>query len=98
MSVVLEPRYITCANTGDSRAILARQMDKKSWEMIYLSQDHKPGLEVEKRRILKNGGRIHALKDERGQPIGPLRVWLPNQSNFSFTSRYPRLSNESVNR
>lgn len=53
MSVVLEPDHITCANVGDSRAILARQIDKKSWEMIYLSQDHKPSVEAEKKRILK---------------------------------------------
>jgi serine/threonine protein phosphatase PrpC len=40
---------IICANVGDSRAILARQsiicnylVDRKNWEMIYLSQDHKP--------------------------------------------------------
>jgi len=23
---------------------------------------------------------VHAFKDENGLPIGPLRVWLPNQS------------------
>lgn len=54
---------------GDSRAILARQrilffieVDKKNWELIYLSEDHKPSNEVEKKRILKNGGRIHTFK------------------------------------
>ena len=48
--------------------------------MIYLSQDHKPNLEVERKRILKCGGKIHAFKDENGYPLGPQRVWLPNQS------------------
>ena len=31
VSVILEENHITCANVGDSRAILARQVDKKSW-------------------------------------------------------------------
>ena len=57
-------------------------VDRKSWELIYLSQDHKPCVEVEKKRILKHGGRIHAFRDENGAPIGPQRVWLPNQSIF----------------
>lgn len=48
--------------------------------MIYLSQDHKPTVEVEKKRILKSGGKIHAFKDENGCPVGPQRVWLPQQS------------------
>lgn len=52
--------------------------------MIYLSQDHKPTVEGEKRRILKSGGKIHAFKDENGCPVGPQRVWLPNQSTFYF--------------
>ena len=84
VSVILESNHITCANVGDSRAILARQVDKKSWEMIYLSQDHKPSIESEKKRILKQGGRVHSLKDEKGQSVGPLRVWLPNQSTLNF--------------
>lgn len=53
VTVSLEDEYITCANVGDSRAILARQgkfiiiiVDKKSWEVIYLSQDQKPCVEA----------------------------------------------------
>ena len=44
-----ENGLLTCANVGDSRAILARQsnlffyaVDKKNWEIIHLSEDHKP--------------------------------------------------------
>jgi hypothetical protein len=54
--------------------------------MIYLSQDHKPTVEVEKKRILKSGGKIHAFKDENGCPVGPQRVWLPNQSTINPNS------------
>lgn len=50
--------------------------------MIYLSQDHKPTIQSEKKRILKNGGKIHAFKDQNGYPIGPQRIWLPNQSIY----------------
>jgi hypothetical protein len=52
--------------------------------MIYLSQDHKPTVEAEKKRVLKSGGKIHAFKDENGCPVGPQRIWLPNQSNLSL--------------
>lgn len=31
--------------------------------MIYLSQDQKPCVEAEKKRILKCGGKIHAFRD-----------------------------------
>lgn len=31
---------------------------------------------------MKLGGRVQALRDEKGEPVGPLRVWLPNQSKF----------------
>jgi hypothetical protein len=38
-------------------------VDRKSWEMIYLSQDQKPSVEAERRRIIKHGGKIQALRD-----------------------------------
>jgi serine/threonine protein phosphatase PrpC len=88
VGVFLDSDEIVCANVGDSRAILARQsntlpyaVDRKSWELIYLSQDHKPSIEAERKRIIKSGGRVHAFRDENGQPVGPQRVWLPNQSS-----------------
>jgi len=31
---------------------------------------------------------VHAFKDENGLPIGPLRVWLPNQSINIFIKIY----------
>lgn len=56
------------------------EVNKKSWELIYLSEDHKPSHEAERKRILKCGGRVHTFKGEKGENLGPLRVWLPNQS------------------
>ena len=50
--IILNPKWIVCANAGDSRAVLARK------EMIALSNDHKPNNENEKKRILLAGGQV----------------------------------------
>ncbi len=34
--------------------------------------------------MLKSGGHIHAFKGINGENLGPLRVWLPNQSNLIY--------------
>lgn len=47
------------------------------WEVVNISVDHKPSLPSERERIIKNGGRIDCQKDLFGNPLGPLRVWLP---------------------
>ena len=68
-------------NIGQTKYLICYKIvDKKNWEMIYLSQDHKPTVEAEKKRILKSGGKIHAFRDDNGCPVGPQRVWLPNQN------------------
>lgn len=54
-------------------------VSKTSWEVIRLSNDHKPNLEEERRRIINHGGRIDTVYDEEGKGIGPLRVWLPKK-------------------
>lgn len=50
---LVTPETIYCANAGDSRALL---FDGKS--ITELSQDHKPDLETEKKRITKAGGYV----------------------------------------
>jgi len=50
---LLHPRYVVCANTGDSRAVMAR-----SDQAVTLSNDHKPFLPEEKERIEKAGGQV----------------------------------------
>ncbi|MFM7853610.1 MAG: hypothetical protein ACKO96_17235 [Flammeovirgaceae bacterium] len=47
---------------------------------MHLSEDHKPSLEKEKKRILRKGGKVHCFRDEQGNQVGPQRVWLPNRS------------------
>jgi serine/threonine protein phosphatase PrpC len=60
---------------GDSRAVLVSFINNK-YEAVPLSVDQKPSFPPERERILKAGGRIDNQRDERGRPIGPLRVWL----------------------
>jgi serine/threonine protein phosphatase PrpC len=85
--VLIQGRTLYCANVGDSRSMLARQLidskdpakNGKKWMAIALSRDHKPDNHDESRRIYLNGGRVQAYQDENGNPAGPARVWLKNQ-------------------
>jgi serine/threonine protein phosphatase PrpC len=82
VSVLLSGKVLYCANSGDSRAVLARQVNQRTtgkprqWLAVALSRDHKPDEEDEAARIISRGGRIEAYTDENGDPLGPARVWL----------------------
>ncbi|KAH1131609.1 hypothetical protein J1N35_002987 [Gossypium stocksii] len=52
---VIKNNQLLVANAGDSRCVISRK-----GQAYNLSRDHKPDLEVEKERILKAGGFIHA--------------------------------------
>jgi serine/threonine protein phosphatase PrpC len=49
---------LTLAHVGDSRAVLYKMKDKKSTEAVKETEDHKPNLPNEKKRIEANGGRV----------------------------------------
>jgi serine/threonine protein phosphatase PrpC len=53
---------IFCANVGDSRAVLAREIDS-FYHGYPLNRDHKASEPDEEERILKHGGRIDAFRD-----------------------------------
>ena len=77
VSLIFTPTKLICANVGDSRCILGK-FDEKKWFSKELSIDHKPDLELEKERILNNGGKIEPYIDENNEFYGPQRVWLKN--------------------
>lgn len=52
---------IYCANAGDSRAVMLRE-EGGLWTAEALSEDHKPDLEPEKKRILHSGGRVEPFR------------------------------------
>ena len=52
--VLLTPRWIVCANAGDSRAVYSRSNHR----VVALSYDHKPDDEEEERRICDAGGYV----------------------------------------
>jgi serine/threonine protein phosphatase PrpC len=94
VSVLIRGKKLWCANIGDSRAFIARQLPDNyqshknirakptgnHWMSIALSRDHKPNEPDESNRITRNGGRVEAYQDEHGNPFGPARVWLKTQN------------------
>ena len=75
VSVLIVGNKVFCANVGDSRAVLAREIDEGVFGAFPLSRDHKPSDQDEMERITKFGGRIDSLRDPTGRPMGPMRVW-----------------------
>jgi serine/threonine protein phosphatase PrpC len=75
---IIQGNELSCANCGDSRAVLAR-FEGSRWRAVELSTDHKADLPEENRRILKAGGRVEPYYDAEGGPLGPHRVWLADE-------------------
>lgn len=74
-TVITYGRKLYIANVGDSRAIMIKSSNATQ-SCVALSRDHKPGDASEEKVILAKGGRIDAYRDQQGNSLGPLRVWL----------------------
>lgn len=67
------------ANVGDSKSVLYKSSSSGYMLPVEISEDHKPNLERERKRILEAGGRIQSFKTESGEYKGPLWVWLQDK-------------------
>ena len=82
--VLIKGTWLYCANVGDSRAVLAREIPSalsagQYWQAIALSRDHKPDDPEECKRIHHANGRVASFVDEYGDALGPARVWLQEE-------------------
>ena len=70
-------KTLFCANVGDSRAILGTVSEGKTieWNVTRISNDHKPEMQLELRRITEAKGKVAQCIDSNGEPYGPKRVW-----------------------
>ena len=78
-AMLFDSKKIFCANVGDSRAVLYSLVKKTNFKIIPLSEDHKPGLPNEKKRVESVGGRVEPILGPQGQWLGPDRVWMKNE-------------------
>mmetsp|Transcript_14192 Transcript_14192/g.19280 ORF Transcript_14192/g.19280 Transcript_14192/m.19280 type:complete len:182 (+) Transcript_14192:2245-2790(+) len=80
-SIITYGRRVYCANVGDSRTILIRAAPNTTdgCTCRALSRDHKPDDPEEAKVILGSNGRIDSYRDQLGNQIGPMRVWLKNE-------------------
>ena len=76
VSVIYTPEKLIIANLGDSRCVLGKKINNNEWKAENLTRDHKPSIPEEAERIKSYGGRIRPMKDEDGNFIGPLRVYM----------------------
>lgn len=74
---------ISVSNCGDSRCVLGRRQSGGGYTAIQLSNDHKPDMPEERKRVLSCGGHLgcrQAMVNQGGRglvsvPVGPTRVW-----------------------
>ena len=74
---VIRGRKLWAIGVGDSRIVLGAARHGGGVGAHPVTEDHKPELPAEKRRILEAGGRVMATRNRMAPHIvGPARVWL----------------------
>ena len=77
MICIIRGNHLTTLNVGDSRAILASEVNEDC-VVTDLTWDHKPSIPSERERIEQAGGRVFSIEYDDGYD-GPMRVWLADQ-------------------
>lgn len=76
-AAVVHEGYVTCANLGDSRIIVAT-LRNGGLVPVALTEDHAPEVPRERKRIESAGGRVERWTPS-GVDTGPPRVWLKDK-------------------
>ena len=73
-------KKIFIANAGDNRAIIIKSKDEKSpWSYEQLNREHTASEKDEAERIIKSGGELKKIENEKGGVEGPLRIFKKNE-------------------
>lgn len=67
--------YLCSAGVGDSQGVLVCVEGNKLIPIVLQEQHHFLSSKVRK-HIVDSGGRIEKMTNVKGEPVGPLRVWL----------------------
>ena len=76
--LALRGTQLVSANIGDSRAVMGFR-SRGAPVVKRLSLDHKPDIKGEQQRIVSKGGRVLVELNERGETMGPARVYLAQE-------------------
>ena len=80
---LISNNVVSVSNCGDSRCVLGRRGAGGGYTAVQLSNDHKPDMPEERKRVLSCGGHLgcrQAMVNQGGRglvsvPVGPCRVW-----------------------
>jgi serine/threonine protein phosphatase PrpC len=79
--VLITNRKIYTFNIGNSRMIIAKHFKRNNRiEPFQVTHDHTIARFDERSRIINSGGVISPYKSERGEQVGPERIWVKNEA------------------
>lgn len=80
VTILTYNKKLFCANVGDSEAGLVYfDKAKNCYDIKMLCKTHMPNNPNERARIESMGGRVEPYKDEKGNYLGPHRIWRKNE-------------------